>query len=335
MRGGEGGPAAGAGAGAKGMMALERPGRQPVVAGLLGLGGFGSAAPTSPPGVGRGGAIPCRCPGGTHKVHVRTRKHALPPSPCAEPARYGRERTPAGEPAVWRFPHAAVFETLDGTVERTQDVLALVQAAIRFAKLENMELGGSKVSCPGIFFWGGEWSYPCLELGLREHRAAPKQALKLAEGLSSLGPKHAHTPPQGPALTGMLREIHAEFAAVYATLREVRPAAGGRACVRHAFGLACTCLACSPRILSATSQPQTPSPHADSRGQASSDPLAPEVTAADQAHRSAAWVTRDLEHRLASVLRQASWAKVGVGPAVHAGQVQSTPALVRVLDPGP
>lgn len=68
-----------------------------------------------------------------------------PSSPCPVPARHGREKTPAGEPAIWRFPHASVFEALDGTLERVQDALGLSQAAARFAKLESMELGGSKV----------------------------------------------------------------------------------------------------------------------------------------------------------------------------------------------
>lgn len=46
---------------------------------------------------------------------------------------------------MWRFPPATIFSGMDELLERAHDVLGLVNMAARFARLETLELGGSKV----------------------------------------------------------------------------------------------------------------------------------------------------------------------------------------------
>eukprot|EP00741_Cyanophora_paradoxa_P016051 tig00000042_g15496.t1 len=45
---------------------------------------------------------------------------------------------------LWRVPHAAVFSRLESFVERCHDILDLAQTTVQFAKLEKLEIGGTK-----------------------------------------------------------------------------------------------------------------------------------------------------------------------------------------------
>ncbi|KFM23536.1 Dynein beta chain, flagellar outer arm [Auxenochlorella protothecoides] len=53
-------------------------------------------------------------------------------------------RTPTKGASMWRFPPATIFSGMDELLERAHDVLGLVNMAARFARLETLELGGSK-----------------------------------------------------------------------------------------------------------------------------------------------------------------------------------------------